>query len=66
MEAWGERHEVCVSTVKHWRRLGLPTNGIKGRGVRIKVAEADAWFDAGGPKLALAAADARYGREGGK
>jgi hypothetical protein len=66
MEAWGERYDVRISTVKRWRRLGLPTNGIKGRGVRVKVPEADDWVDAGGPKLALAAAGARHARRGGK
>jgi hypothetical protein len=66
MAAWGQRHGKSVSTVKHWRRLGLPTNGIEGHGVRVKVREADDWVDAGGPKLALAAAGAKHARREGK
>ncbi len=66
MKEWGKRHEVCLSTVKYWRRLGLPTNGIEGRGVRVKLPEADNWVHAGGPKLALAAAGAKHARRGGK
>jgi hypothetical protein len=56
------RHGVSLSTVKYWRRLGLATNGVEGRGVRVNVVEADAWLAARGPKLALAAAGARHAR----
>ena len=66
MRDYAVRQDVSISTVKFWRRLGLATNGVKGRGVRIKVVEADAWVEAGGPKLALAAAGARHTRRGGK
>lgn len=45
------RHSVSVSQVRKWCMHGLPTNGIKGRGVRIKVTEGDAWVEAGGPEL---------------
>lgn len=58
------RHGVGLSTVKSWRRLGLPTNGVRGRGVRIKVKEADAWVEAGGPRLAFFEAGARDARKG--
>jgi len=58
------RHDYSLSTVKHWRRLGLPTNGIDGRGVRVNVSEGDAWLAAGGPRLAIAAAGACHGRRG--
>src|SRR5258705_2080434 len=50
---FAERHDVSLSTVKKWVRLGLPTNGIVGRGVRVKVEEGDRWVDSGGPVLAL-------------
>ena len=55
MKTYAAHRDVSVSTVKYWRKLGLPTNGTKGRGVRIMVAEADQWLDAGGPQLAMAA-----------
>jgi hypothetical protein len=53
---------VSVSTVKTWCRLGLPTNGVRGRGIRIKLAEAEAWLEAGGLELAVREAGARHAR----
>jgi hypothetical protein len=53
---------VSVSTVKTWCRLGLPTNGVQGRGIRIKLAEAEAWLEAGGLELAMREAGARHAR----
>jgi hypothetical protein len=45
------RHSVSVSQVRKWCMHGLPTNSIKGRGVKIKVIEGDAWVESGGPEL---------------
>ncbi|MFI5297817.1 MAG: hypothetical protein ACHREM_06920 [Polyangiales bacterium] len=63
LKEFADRYGVCVGTVKKWMRLGMPTNGVEGRGVRIRVVEAEAWYDAGGPQLALAAAGARHARK---
>jgi hypothetical protein len=55
---------VGKTTLHKWRKLGLPTNGIQGRGIRIKVPEADAWLDAGGPELAIRESAERQAKKG--
>lgn len=45
------RHAVSLSMVRKWCMHGLPTNGVKGRGVRILLPEGDAWVESGGPDL---------------
>jgi hypothetical protein len=42
LEDYAKRRNVGLSTVKRWRKLGLPVKAV-GRVVRVVVASADKW-----------------------
>lgn len=44
---------VSRSTVYRWLKLGMPAQKLGPKLVRIKVENAEAWFDNGGPKKAI-------------
>jgi hypothetical protein len=64
LKEYADYRRVGRTTLYEWRKLGLPTNGAEGKGLRIKVPEADAWLDAGGPELAIRESAERQAKKG--
>lgn len=49
LQAYAVRRGVAYSTIKRWRKLGLPCR-VKGRVVRVIVADADKWDEDSVPR----------------
>lgn len=49
VKSYAKRAGYATSTVQRWVKMGIP-HVPSGRGVRIKVAAADAWIESGGAR----------------